>query len=66
MKGALHETEARQIMTSGSVTLSPGMIAGEALSILQAKRIQAAFVVADNDTPIGLVTMLRLLNRGTA
>ncbi len=65
MKGALHETTAGQIMTQGSVTLTPAMIVAEALAILQAKRIQAAFVLQDQ-TPIGLVTMLRLLNRGAA
>lgn len=65
MKGALHEAQARSIMTQGSVKLHPDMIAGEALSILQDRRIQAAFVVKD-DAPVGLVTMLRLLNRGTA
>ncbi len=65
MRGALHDTHAGAIMTEGSVTLPPAMIAGEALSILQARRIQAAFVV-DGHRPVGLVTMLRLLNRGTA
>lgn len=65
MKGALHEAQAGSIMTQGSVTLRPDMIAGEALSILQDRRIQAAFVVTDG-APVGLVTMLRLLNRGTA
>ena len=65
MQGALHDTAARTIMTEGSVTLRPDMMAGEALAILQDKRIQAAFVVA-NGAPVGLVTMLRLLNRGMA
>ena len=65
MQGALHDTTAGEIMTVGSVTLKPTMIAGEAQAILQAKRIQAAFVV-DGDKPVGLVTMLRLLNRGAA
>jgi arabinose-5-phosphate isomerase len=65
MQGALHDTFAGEVMTRGSVTLSPGTIAGEALSILQARRIQAAFVVED-ERPLGLVTLLRLLNRGTA
>ena len=65
MQGALHETEAGAIMTKGSVTLNPGMIAGEALSILQTRRISAAFVLSDTK-PVGLVTLLRLLNRGTA
>ena len=65
MQGALHDTTAGDIMTEGSVTLHPTMLAGEALAILQGKRIQAAFVL-DGDRPVGLVTMLRLLNRGTA
>ena len=65
MQAALHETPASAIMTQGSVTLSPEMLAGEALRILQTKRISAAFVTTEG-APIGLVTMLRLLNRGTA
>ncbi|MCV6591346.1 MAG: KpsF/GutQ family sugar-phosphate isomerase [Silicimonas sp.] len=65
MQGALHETKASAIMTQGSVTLSREMIAGEALSILQARRISAAFVL-EGDRPVGLLTLLRLLNRGTA
>ena len=65
MQAALHETRAAAIMTRGSVTLSGGTIVGEALSILQSRRISAAFVV-ENKTPVGLITMLRLLNRGAA
>ena len=65
MQEALNETSAGQIMTRGSVTLRPGMMAGEALAILQSRRISAAFVTED-ERPVGLVTMLRLLNRGTA
>ena len=65
MQEALHETPASEIMTKGSVTLHPAMLAGEALRILQEKRISAAFVL-DDGAIVGLVTMLRLLNRGTA
>ena len=65
MQGALHETRAGAIMTAGSVTMAPSMIAGEALSIMQGKRISAAFVL-EGEAPVGLVTLLRLLNRGTA
>lgn len=65
MQGALHETRAGAIMTEGSVTMRPGMIAGEALSIMQERRISAAFVL-EGEAPVGLVTLLRLLNRGTA
>ena len=65
MQRALHETAARDIMTAGSVTLMPEMLAGEALRILQEKRISAAFVINEGNV-VGLITMLRLLNRGTA
>lgn len=65
MKGALQERSARDIMTKGSITFAPDMIAGEALSILQGRRISAAFVT-EGTTPVGLITLLRLLNRGAA
>ena len=65
MKSALHETACSALMTAGSVMLSPDMIVGEALSVLQTKRISAAFV-AEAQKPVGLITMLRLLNRGAA
>jgi arabinose-5-phosphate isomerase len=65
MKSALHETDCSALMTTSSVMLSPDMIVGEALSILQTKRISAAFVV-EAQKPVGLITMLRLLNRGAA
>ena len=65
MKSALHDTTSAVLMTCGSTTLYPDMIVGEGLSILQSKRISAAFVV-EEDRPVGLVTMLRLLNSGAA
>lgn len=65
MQSALHETGAAELMTKGSVILRPDMMVGEALSILQTRRISAAFVT-ENRRPVGLITMLRLLNRGAA
>ena len=65
MKYALHETSSGELMTSGSVTLSPDTIVGEALSVLQTRRIAGAFVL-EGERPVGLVTMLRLLNSGAA
>ncbi|NNF91832.1 MAG: KpsF/GutQ family sugar-phosphate isomerase [Boseongicola sp.] len=65
MKAALHDTDAASLMTRGSVTLGTDMLVGEAMSILQSRRISAAFVV-EEDRPVGLITMLRLLNRGAA
>ena len=65
MQGALHDTKASAIMTKRSTVLPSDMIVGEALSILQTKRISAAFVI-DDGKPTGLITLLRLLNRGAA
>lgn len=65
MQEALHKTLSRDIMTPGSVTLEPETLAGEALSVLQTRRISAAFVVS-NGRIEGLITLLRLLNRGAA
>lgn len=65
MQTALHETKASAVMTKGSVVLAPDVLVGETLRILQTKRISAAFVIDENQ-PVGLITMLRLLNRGAA
>ncbi len=65
MQSALHETPVSRVMTRDSITLRPDLMVGEALRILQTKRISAAIVV-NRRRPVGLVTMLRLLNRGAA
>lgn len=65
MQAALHETGAARIMTRGSVTLVPQMLVGEAQALFQKRRISAAFVT-DEGRPVGLITLLRLLNRGAA
>ena len=65
MQAALHETRVADLMTRGATSVGPKMLVGEALSTLQTRRISAAFVVEDG-RPVGLITMLRLLNRGAA
>lgn len=65
MQTALHETPSSQVMTRDPVTLRPDLMVGEALRILQTRRISAA-IVTNRRRPVGLVTMLRLLNRGAA
>ncbi len=66
MQHALHDMRADAVMTADSVTLSPDTIAGEALSVLEERRISAAFVLDGARRPLGLITMLRLLNRRAA
>ncbi|MBT8459865.1 MAG: CBS domain-containing protein [Boseongicola sp.] len=65
MQSALQETHAEAVLTQGSVVLNPHLLVGETLRILQTKRISAAFVVEEM-RPVGIITMLRLLNRGAA
>lgn len=65
MQGAMSETFARDIMTKNPTCLEPERLAARALNVLQTKRISAAFVVQDGK-PVGLMTMLRLLNLGVA
>ena len=45
MREALHDARADAVMTVSSVTLQPDTMAGEALSVLQERRISAAFVL---------------------
>ena len=47
-------------MTSTPVTISPDLVSGEALQIMNDRNIQCLFV-CENDTPIGLVRILDLL-----
>lgn len=65
MQSALHETSVEVMMTENSIVTAPDMLVGEALRVLQTKRISAAFVT-EYERPLGLITMLRLLNRGAA
>lgn len=63
MREALHETTAGAIMTRDPVTLAPGILAAQALNILQNRRISAAFVL-DEGRPAGVITTLQLLQAG--
>ena len=53
------------IMTSTPVTISPNLVSGKALQIMNDRNIQCLFV-CKNDTPIGLVRILDLLKIGVA
>ncbi len=65
VRGAMKETYARDIMTREPICLDPGRLAARALNVMQTRRISAAFVV-EGGRPVGLVTMVRLLNLGVA
>lgn len=61
----LEETSVADMMTEGGIRLSPDILASKALNILQANQISAAFVIKKN-RPIGLVSLLQLLQQGVA
>jgi arabinose-5-phosphate isomerase len=63
MRAALHETTADAIMTRDPVALAPGILAAQALNILQNRRISAAFIL-DDGRPAGVITTLQLLQAG--
>ncbi|MCP5074560.1 MAG: KpsF/GutQ family sugar-phosphate isomerase [Rhodobacteraceae bacterium] len=65
MKQAMLETFAESIMTESSITLEPQRLSARALNVLQKNKISAAFVL-DNGKPVGLVTLMQLLQRGVA
>lgn len=62
---ALETTLAKHMMTTGGVMIEPDRLSARALNILQTNRISAAFVV-ENGKPVGLITVLQLLQEGVA
>lgn len=65
MQEALHDRQALSVMTRNPVSLSADRLAARALGVMQSRAISAAFVL-ENGKPIGLITMLGLLNAGVA
>jgi arabinose-5-phosphate isomerase len=60
----IHTTNISQVMTRGCKTTSLGILAAEALQIMQAYKITAILVVEADDTLIGVVHLHDLLRAG--
>jgi arabinose-5-phosphate isomerase len=65
MQDVMQGSMAINHMTKGGITLDPDRLTARALNIMQEKKISAAFVVEDGK-PVGLVTVLQLLEMGVA
>ena len=65
MSADLLVQNVEDIMTLTPVTISPDLVSGEALKIMNDRNIQCLFV-CENDTPKGLVRILDLLRIGVA
>ena len=65
MKSVMWSATATEIMSAVSITFETNQLSAHALHVLQDRKVSAAFVV-ENEKPIGLVTMLQLLELGVA
>ena len=60
----LHAAVARDVMTAGCKTVHPGMLAAEALQIMDSTKINALPVVNDDNELVGALNMHDLLRAG--
>ena len=60
----LHDAVVREVMTAGCKTVHPGMLAAEALQIMDSTKINALPVVNDGNELVGALNMHDLLRAG--
>jgi arabinose-5-phosphate isomerase len=60
----LHTARIRDVMTSECRTIHPGMLAAEALQIMDATKINALPVINDDNELVGALNMHDLLRAG--
>ncbi len=60
----LRATSISEVMTSGCVTVSDGILAAEALKVMDEKQINGLIVINSQQQPIGALNMLDLVKAG--
>ena len=60
----IRKTTINEVMSKGCKTVFPGMLAAEALCIMEESKINALVVVNDNNNPVGAINMHDLLRAG--
>lgn len=60
----IHETLVNEVMTQGGVSSTANMLAIDALNLMQSKRINALFVIDEEQHPIGALSTYMLLKSG--
>ncbi|MEI6860313.1 MAG: KpsF/GutQ family sugar-phosphate isomerase [Shewanella sp.] len=60
----LRETSISAVMSKGCVTISEGILAAEALKVMDEKDINGLIVIDNNNTPIGALNMLDMVKAG--
>ncbi len=63
MKQILWDTPVSETMSKSPITIAPNIMAIEALALLQEHKISALFVL-ENNKPVGVITLLILLQAG--
>lgn len=66
MEGGLLGRKACEVMTHAPLTIRPGILAAEALRVMNAKKITSLFVVDDDKRPIGILHLHDCLRAGVA
>lgn len=60
----LHTASVRDVMTTDCTTVQPGLLAAEALQIMESHKINALPVVNEDNQPVGALNMHDLLRAG--
>jgi arabinose-5-phosphate isomerase len=60
----VHKTPIREVMTHNPKTIRPGLLAAEALQIMDTNKINALLVVDEDNKPVGALNMHDLLRAG--
>ncbi|BCX81058.1 arabinose-5-phosphate isomerase [Methylomarinovum caldicuralii] len=60
----IHTTPIREVMTRGCATAPPGMLAAEAVKLMEDRKINALLVVDDDNRLVGALNMHDLLRAG--
>ncbi|MBP0048791.1 KpsF/GutQ family sugar-phosphate isomerase [Marinobacterium sp. AK62] len=60
----LTSTPITEVMTPGGTSVPPGQLAAEALSLMQARKINALLVVDEQSRPVGALNMHDMLKAG--
>jgi arabinose-5-phosphate isomerase len=65
LSGDLLQRRVEEVMTPSPITVTPDMLLGEALEIIETRK-RGALIVAEGTKPLGLVHVLDLLRAGVA
>jgi arabinose-5-phosphate isomerase len=65
LSGDLLQRRVEEVMTRSPITVTPDMLLGEALEIIESRK-RGALIVAEGSKPLGLVHVLDLLRAGVA